>query len=84
MERGQYFGEIELVTGGENLATIRASSDQGATVTMIDKEAFDNLLAASEATRTEISQVVQDRIIENVSKTSEAAADEPALAQNSA
>jgi len=71
LERGQYFGEIELLAGGENLATIRAAADTGAQVAALDGETFSNLIAESEATRAEIGQVVRARIMENVARTEE-------------
>jgi ABC-type lipoprotein export system ATPase subunit len=71
LERGQYFGEIELLAGGENLATIRAGADTGAQVAALDGETFSNLIAESEATRAEIGQVVRARIMENVARTEE-------------
>jgi ABC-type lipoprotein export system ATPase subunit len=72
LERGQYFGEIELLAGGENLATIRAAPDAGAEVAALDRETFTHLIAESEATRAEVGQVVRARIMENVARTEEA------------
>jgi ABC-type lipoprotein export system ATPase subunit len=71
LERGQYFGEIELLAGGENLATIRASAETGAEVVALDQEAFKQLITESEATRAEIGRVVQKRIMENVARSEE-------------
>jgi len=72
LKRGQYFGEVELLAGGENLATVRADSRTGATVATLDQETFNEILAESEETRTEVGQVVQERILENVTKQEEA------------
>jgi ABC-type lipoprotein export system ATPase subunit len=72
LERGQYFGEIELLAGGENLATIRAAPETGAELAALDRETFTHLIDGSEATRVEIGQVVQARIMENVAHTQEA------------
>jgi ABC-type lipoprotein export system ATPase subunit len=71
LKRGQYFGEIELLAGGENLATIRAAPDTGAEVAALGEEAFTNLIAESDAIRAEIGQVVRARIMENVDHTEE-------------
>jgi ABC-type lipoprotein export system ATPase subunit len=71
LERGQYFGEIELLAGGENLATIRAAGDTGTEVTALGRETFTNLIAGSELTRTEIGQLVRARIMENVASMEE-------------
>jgi energy-coupling factor transporter ATP-binding protein EcfA2 len=72
LERGQYFGEIELLAGGENLATIRAAPEVGAELAALDGETFTHLIDGSETTRTEIGQVVRARIMENVAHTQEA------------
>ncbi len=63
---GQYFGEIELLRGGESIATIRAARDVGVEVAALDREAFIKLLAESEPTRAEIERIVQERIRENI------------------
>jgi ABC-type methionine transport system ATPase subunit len=65
MASGQYFGEIELLRGGANIATIRAASDTGVEVAALNRETFSNLIAESEPTRAEIDQIVQERIMEN-------------------
>ncbi len=69
LERGQYFGEIELLAGGENLATVRAAPCTGAEVATLDQETFTRLVTESEALRSEIGQVVRERIMENVAST---------------
>jgi ABC-type lipoprotein export system ATPase subunit len=66
MGRGQYFGEIELLRGGANLATVRADLETGVEVAALDREMFNGLLAQSEHTRKAIGQVVEQRIAENV------------------
>jgi ABC-type lipoprotein export system ATPase subunit len=65
MGSGQYFGEIELLRGGANIATIRAALDTGVEVAALDRETFTSLIAESEPTREEIVHVVQERILEN-------------------
>jgi ABC-type lipoprotein export system ATPase subunit len=65
MGSGQYFGEIELLRGGANIATIRAAVDTGVEVTALDRETFTRLIAESEPTKEEIVHVVQERIMEN-------------------
>jgi CRP-like cAMP-binding protein len=66
MGRGQYFGEIELLRGGTNIATIRAAPESGVQVVTIERTAFSQLLAESEATRTELAQVAEARVAENI------------------
>jgi CRP-like cAMP-binding protein len=65
MGPGQYFGEIELLRGGDNIATIRADPDTGVEVAGLDREAFGDLLAESSSTRAQIEQVALQRIGEN-------------------
>jgi len=65
MGSGQYFGEIELLRGGANIATIRAAPDTGVEVVALDRETFTSLIAESEPTQEEIVHVVQERIREN-------------------
>ncbi|MFC2037070.1 ATP-binding cassette domain-containing protein [Chloroflexota bacterium] len=66
MGRGQYFGEIELMRGGANIATIRADLETGAEVASLDREVFDGLLAGSVPTRAALARVAEQRIAENV------------------
>ena len=66
MGRGQYFGEIELLRGGTNIATIRADLTAGVEVSALDRQAFDKLLKGSESTRQALEQVISTRIAENV------------------
>jgi ABC-type lipoprotein export system ATPase subunit len=65
MGSGQYFGEIELLHGGANIATIRAAPDTGVEVAALDRETFTSLIVESEHTKQEIAHVAQKRILEN-------------------
>ena len=71
LDRSQYFGEIELLNGGKNLATVRAAVGTGAEVVALDQEAFTNLMAESQPVREEIGQVMRERLMENVTSTEE-------------
>jgi ABC-type lipoprotein export system ATPase subunit len=62
---GQYFGEVELLTGGSNIATIRAGLESGVDLAALDRETFMNLVAESGPTRQELDRLVRDRIAEN-------------------
>jgi ABC-type lipoprotein export system ATPase subunit len=66
MGRGQYFGEIELMRGGTNIATIRADLETGVEVAALDREIFEGLLAGSAPTRAALARVAEQRIAENV------------------
>jgi len=65
MGSGQYFGEIELLRGGTNIATVRAAPDTGVEVATLDRETFNSVIVESEATREEIVHVAEERIMEN-------------------
>ncbi len=66
MGRGQYFGEIELLAGGTNIATIRAAPDTGARLVSLDRKTFSGLMAKSEPTREALAEVANARRAENL------------------
>jgi ABC-type lipoprotein export system ATPase subunit len=66
MGRGQYFGEIELLQGGTNIATIRADLETGVEAAALDRETFRRLVGESAATRETLEQIAQARISENL------------------
>ncbi len=65
LERGHYFGEIELLTGRPYIATIRAAADTGVEVARLDRQAFDDLMARAPDVRALIEQVARERVQEN-------------------
>jgi CRP-like cAMP-binding protein len=65
IENGQHFGEIELLRSEKNMATIRAPKDQDIEVATLDSDSFNKLVTESEATRTEICSVAEQRLKEN-------------------
>jgi len=67
MGRGQFFGEIELLHGGNALATVCAAPETGAEAIALDRQAFLALVAQSEALRNAVSQVAEQREAEHVS-----------------
>jgi ABC-type methionine transport system ATPase subunit len=62
---GQYFGEIELLHGSANLATIRAGANTGVEVIALDRDEFSRVVTESPATREAIDRVVGERLAEN-------------------
>jgi ABC-type lipoprotein export system ATPase subunit len=66
MGRGQYFGEIELLQGGDNLATIRAAPESGVRLVTLDRDTFSGLMDESHATREALAEVAQARVAENI------------------
>ena len=65
MDKGQYFGEIELLRGGANLATIRADWETGAEVVALEADTFTSLLDESRSTREALERVASQRLAEN-------------------
>jgi len=63
---GQYFGEIELLHGGNNIATIRAGADTGVEVVALDPSEFKQMIAESPQTAEVIDQTAHARITENI------------------
>jgi ABC-type methionine transport system ATPase subunit len=62
---GQYFGEIELLHGSANIATIRAGANTGVEVIALDPNEFGRLVADSPPTQAEIDRVAHQRVEEN-------------------
>jgi ABC-type lipoprotein export system ATPase subunit len=71
MGKGQYFGEIELIHGGENVATARADLKTGVAVVTLDRATFADLLAGSQAAETEIHRVADQRLAEHAAAEKE-------------
>ena len=65
LDEGQYFGEIELLRGGHNLATIRAALDSSVDVATMDRATFESIIGKSAATREQIEQMANAREQEN-------------------
>jgi ABC-type lipoprotein export system ATPase subunit len=63
---GDYFGEIELMRGGMNLATARAGAEGAVELVALGKESFVELLQESEETRDALSMIVSARLAENL------------------
>jgi ABC-type lipoprotein export system ATPase subunit len=68
---GQFFGEVELTRGGASIAGIRASA-AGATLAMLPRGSFFELIDGSPLTRNRINGVAEARFSENRRKVSSA------------
>ena len=68
MGPGQYVGEIELLRGGDSIATVRASAEEAVEVAALDPEEFARLIAEYEAAKAAISQVAQERLAESTAR----------------
>jgi ABC-type lipoprotein export system ATPase subunit len=62
---GQFFGEIELMQGGQSIACIRAASDGPVELVALRRDAFVKLLGDSPLTAEMIGRIVQARLEEN-------------------
>jgi ABC-type lipoprotein export system ATPase subunit len=62
---GQFFGEIELLRGGNSIAAIRASSDGPVKLVALQRNQFMRLLGESPITEESIGKLVQVRLEEN-------------------
>jgi len=62
---GQFFGEIELVQGGQSIACIRTASDGPVELAALHRDPFVKLLGDSLLTEEMIGRIVQLRLEEN-------------------
>jgi ABC-type lipoprotein export system ATPase subunit len=62
---GQFFGEIELLQGGQSIACIRAASDAPVELIALHRDPFIKLLGDSPLTEEMIGRIVQRRLEEN-------------------
>ena len=67
---GQFFGEVELTSDKDSIASVRAA-DQDTVVAALPKQEFLRLLDASEETRHNLEQVAADRLSENQTRNEE-------------
>jgi ABC-type lipoprotein export system ATPase subunit len=65
LEPGQFFGEIELLQGGQSIACIRAASDGPVELVALHRDPFVKLLGDSPLTEEMIGRIVQTRLEEN-------------------
>ncbi|MFN2148947.1 MAG: ATP-binding cassette domain-containing protein [Anaerolineales bacterium] len=61
---GQFFGEVELTRGGNSIAGARASA-LGATLAMLPRATFFDLIDGSPLTRNRLKDVAETRLEEN-------------------
>jgi len=62
---GEFFGEIELVHGGDSLASVRASADGPVKLVALHRKDFAEMLIGSPLTEEAISRIVQARLKEH-------------------
>jgi putative ABC transport system ATP-binding protein len=61
LNRGQYFGEIGLLSSGTRTATVRAAPETEVEVASLSREAFSKLLQDSEETRGVMEHITHER-----------------------
>lgn len=65
---GQYFGEVELIGGGDSIASARAANGEPLELALIPKDHFQQLLDGSPAAERALSAVAQSRLAENLAR----------------
>jgi len=63
---GEYFGEVEVMRGGTNIASVRAVVDAPVELVALDRDTFMELLAESDVTRDTFKMIVEKRLAENI------------------
>ncbi|MCL4487263.1 MAG: ATP-binding cassette domain-containing protein [Chloroflexi bacterium] len=66
MANGDYFGEIELLSGGTSVATARASANSPVEVLRFDRSTFQGMLDQTPELKDSITRLAQERAAENV------------------
>ncbi len=62
---GEFFGEVELVHGGNSIASVRAAPERSVKLVALHRKDFSEMLVGSPLTEEAISRIVQARMAEN-------------------
>jgi ABC-type lipoprotein export system ATPase subunit len=62
---GEFFGEIELIYGGDCLASVRASPDEPVELIALPHKDFAEMVVGSPMTQEALSRIVQARLAQN-------------------
>lgn len=62
---GEFFGEIELIHGGESIASVRASPDGPVDLVALPHKDFAEMLVGSPLTEEALAHIVQSRLAQN-------------------
>jgi len=65
---GQFFGEVELIGGGDSIASVQAADAGALELALIPRDLFQRLLEGSPATGQALSEIAHDRLEENLSR----------------
>ncbi|MFN2192696.1 MAG: ATP-binding cassette domain-containing protein, partial [Candidatus Promineifilaceae bacterium] len=63
---GQYFGEVELLRGGESIASVCAAGDKPVELAVIPRDLFMAVIGGSRVAEETMAEVVQERLAENI------------------
>jgi ABC-type lipoprotein export system ATPase subunit len=70
LQRGQYFGEVGLLSGGTRTATARAAPETEVEVASLSRDDFSRLMQDSNETRDVMEQITQERVLRDQSHSS--------------
>jgi CRP-like cAMP-binding protein len=62
---GEFFGEVELIHGGNSIASVRAAPDSPVKLVALHHKDFSQMLAGSPLTDDAICRIVQARLAQN-------------------
>jgi putative ABC transport system ATP-binding protein len=62
---GEFFGEVELIHGGNSIASVRAAPERPVKLVALHRKDFTEMLVGSPLTEDAISRIVQARMAEN-------------------
>jgi ABC-type lipoprotein export system ATPase subunit len=62
---GEFFGEVELIHGGNSIASVRAAPERPVKLVALRRKDFTEMLVGSPLTEDAISRIVQARMAEN-------------------
>lgn len=62
LQPGEFFGEIELLRGGNSIATVRAGANEPVEVLTIKRDDFRHVIEQSPVTADAIEKIVQQRL----------------------
>ena len=68
---GQFFGEVEILRGGDSIASARAAGDEPVELAVLSKEVFKQLLRSSSPMEAAIDKEVNIRYQENLAQRGE-------------
>jgi putative ABC transport system ATP-binding protein len=65
LQSGEFFGEIELLRGGESIANVRSSTDGPVELLLIKKDDFKRVIDESPITAEALAKIIQHRLAVN-------------------